>query len=61
MRRTDLLDTSPKAHRTYVRMLRRMTPKDKMERVSELIEFGRSLRAAGEKWKADSKRQSETS
>lgn len=61
MRRTDLLDTSPDAHRTYVRMLRGMTPKEKLERVSELIEFGRSLRVAGDRWKADLKRQSKIS
>ncbi|MCH7904896.1 MAG: hypothetical protein IH944_10060 [Armatimonadetes bacterium] len=58
MRRTDLLDTSVEAHRTYVRMLRRMTPKEKVARVIELVEFTRSLRAAGDRWKADSKRQS---
>lgn len=61
MRRTDLLDTSPEAHRTYVRMLRRMTPRDKVERVSELIEAACSLKAAGEKWKVDLKRPSKTS
>ena len=61
MRRTDLLDTSVEAHRTYVRMLRRMTPKEKVARVFELIELARSARAAGDRWKATSKPRSETS
>ena len=61
MRRTDLLDTRPEAHRTYVRMLRGMTPEERFARVLELIELTRSARAAGDKWKEKHRRQSETS
>lgn len=60
MRRTDLLGTSAQAHRTYVRMLRRMTVEERFDRVFELIEFGRSLRAAGVKWEAENRPQSDT-
>ncbi|MDQ2986466.1 MAG: hypothetical protein M3R13_07065 [Armatimonadota bacterium] len=46
MRRTDLMDTSEWAHHEMVRLLRRLTPTERIARVMELSELGRQMKAA---------------